>query len=137
MEILRYDKDSAVPIEYAATIARGQLVGIDANGNAVLADADAGTPIPAVGVALVSGVAGTRGSFAMVCAVEDAAASFTPGARVYLSGTAGGFTATRPSSNGNLVQPVGVAYAATKIAVNVSQSQTVVQAAGNSTVAFG
>lgn len=137
MEITRYDKDSAVPIVAAVAIAKGQLVGIDANGQAILADADAGTPIPAIGVALVDMAAGQKGSFAMVGAMTDASWSFTPGARVYLSGTAGGITATRPSGTGNLVQPVGVAYAAKYIAFNISQSQTVVQASGGSTVAFG
>jgi hypothetical protein len=115
----------------------GQLVGLDSTGKMVLADADAATPIPAVGVAVVDVAIGGKGSFTLLGKLKNSAWSFTPGAKLYASGTAGAFTATAPSTAGNLVQPVGFARSATEVVFNVAQSATVVQAAGNSTVAFG
>lgn len=45
--------------------------------------------------------------------------SLTPGAVYYLSTSAGGVTATPPSTTGNVVQSLGIATSATELAVNI------------------
>lgn len=137
IHVARYARDTAVVLTAGAAISQGQLIGINSSGQAVLADADAGTPIPAVGFALRDVASGEKGAFAIAGELIDSSWSWTAGQKLYLSGTAGGLTATAPSTATNLVQPVGIALSATKVLLNISLSQTVVQAAGNSTVAFG
>lgn len=137
INFIRYDDDSAFRITAGATISRGQLVGINASGQAVLADADAGTPIPAVGVALDGVASGEQLGVALQGELEDTTWTWTPGDRLYVSGTAGGLTATRPSTATNLVQGAGFAKSATRVVFNLGVPALVVQAAGNSTVAFG
>ena len=135
-EIVRYDKESAFRAQCATTILAGQLVGFDSSGNLVLADADAATPVEAVGFALVGGVSGDKIGVCTQGELYDATWTWTPGAKVWTSGTPGGYVATKVSTATNMIQPVGWAKAATRLIVNVVPALAVVQAAGNSTVAF-
>lgn len=137
VNILKYNKDTADNAEAAVTITAGQLVGLNSSGKLVLADGDAATPIPAVGIAITGGAAGDQVTYVEDAKIEDTSLSLTPGAKLYTSGTAGGITATPLATAGNLVQVVGYAITATRIRVRVTPSWTVVQAAGTSTVAFG
>ncbi|SEL17897.1 hypothetical protein [Haloferax larsenii] len=117
-----------------AVVAEGDLVGLDANGDVVLADADAGTAIPAVGVAAAptDDLSNYSGSPDIVRSVVESERSlvgrdriafinhgiiienadedwgFTPGEPVYLD-VGGGYTQTKPSTAGEVQQVVGVA----------------------------
>lgn len=124
-----------VPGTAGAALSAGDLVGYDSSGNLVKADADAGTPIPAVGVILFDAASGAPCSFATQAILEDADWSWTAPAYIYLSGTAGGYTATKPSTATNIVQPVGVARTATTAFINIALQTHVLQAAGNSALA--
>lgn len=117
----------------AATFDEGDLVGYDANGDLVKADADSATAIKAVGVAMapvddennyttetvqqavhtekVTLQNGERVSFAkfgVILENADEDWNFTPGEPVYLA-AGGGFTGTAPSTTGDVVQVVGEA----------------------------
>lgn len=113
----------------------GDLVGLDANGDIVAADADSAVAVPAMGV-LGTPVddPSTYPSGQFEAAAKQAEANralinetkvgfirygaeirntdedwgFTPGEPVYL-GTGGGYTQTEPSASGDLVQYVGTA----------------------------
>lgn len=134
--VRNHNRDSAFRAVCAAAVSAGQLVGLNASGQLVLADADAATPIEAVGFALENGAAGETIGVAQIGRLEDPSWSWTPGARLFVSGTAGAFAATAPSGAGNIVQPVARALSATKVAVNVQLALAKVQASGSTTVAF-
>jgi len=136
ISILGYERNSAFRITSGATISAGQLVGINSSGAAVLADADAATPIEAVGFALEDCVSGDVIGVAICGRVKDTSWSYTPGAKLWLSGTAGGLATSKPATATNLIQPVGKAIAATEVILNIVPSLAVVQTAGTSTVAF-
>ena len=112
-------------------------MGINSSGQSVAADIDTG-PVKATAVTVnASTAAGDMQTLVAEGIAEDSSWSWTPGAEIYASPTAGGFTATRPTSAGHVVQPIGVALSATRIKFNIAPSSLVVQAPGNSTVAFG
>ncbi len=134
--ILGYNRDTAFALTAAATLAVGQLAGINSDGAAVLADADATTPIQAVGVVVKGGASGDRVTLAPQAKVEDPTLSLTPGDRLYTSDTAGAVTGTKPSTATDHIQAVGFAISATQFLVNCVPSSIGVQASGNSTVAF-
>lgn len=134
MNILGYNRDSAFRAVAAATITAGQLVGLNSSGKAVLADADAATPIEAVGFALEDAKSGDTIGVAQIGRVEDTSATYTVGAKLWLSGTAGGVTETKVSTAGNIIQPVGTAISATKAILNVSPCAIKLQASGATTV---
>lgn len=124
-----------IPGTAGAALSAGDLVGYDSSGNLVKADADAATPIRAVGVILYDAASGAPCAFATEAILSDADWNWTAPGLLYLSGTAGGFTATKPSSAGNIVQPVAEIISATRILVKISLQTHVLQAAGNSTLA--
>ena len=119
-----------------------ELVGLDANGDVVKADADSGVAQPAHGVLfspvddganyvaeIVQNVVdanrttpGDRVTFVRYgVEIENADEdwNFTPGDRVYLA-AGGGFTQTMPSTAGDLQQVVGFALTAERIMLDVS-----------------
>lgn len=63
-----------------------------------------------------------KGSFAQVFVkgVHDACADLTPGEMYWLSTTSGGITLTAPTTNGNIVQVVGVALSPTELEFDVN-----------------
>lgn len=139
MRVTKYDPDDCFNLIAAVDIEEGQLVGIDTDGKAALADANAtpaaGVASEAIGVAVRTAKAGAAVAVAPICTV-DGFSSLTKGGKVWLSTTAGGVTQTRPATTGDIVQPVGRAKTATEIKFNVSQTAVKVQAAGSSTVEF-
>lgn len=132
--IKNYDKETAFRATCAVTVSAGQLVGFNASGQLVLADADA--PVEAVGFALEDAAAGQVIGVGTQGRLEDPTWTWTPGGKVWLSATAGALVATRPSATNAVIQPVGRAIAATKLIVNVTPAVAQVQASGSTTVAF-
>lgn len=124
-----------IPGTAGAALSAGDVVGYNSSGALVKADADASTPIPAVGVILFDAASGAPCTFATQAIVKDEGWNWTAPGYIYLSGTAGGYTATKPSTATNIVQPIGVARTATTAFINVSLQTHVLQAAGNSTLA--
>lgn len=126
---------------------QGDLVGINSAGKMVKADADAASTVMAVGVAfgpvdllsdyssmpdaVQSAVEANRVLVdrdrisAVVYGIEaennDADSGFTPGEPVYLA-PGGGYTQTRPTTTGDLIQVVGTALTAERVAVHVVPS---------------
>lgn len=133
LTVPRYLRETALSITTGAAVAIGQLIGIDSAGLAVLADANS-TPIPARGFAVSGGGTGARIAYVRAGRVEGFS-SLTIGGTVWLSGTAGGITQTRPAATGDIVQAVGVAVSATAVDFWIGDPSFTIQAAGNSTVA--
>lgn len=128
-----------------ATFEQATPVGIDANGNLVVADADSGVAVPAVGISMSpafdladyagmpevvqveveksrSLVGRDRISFftdGMEVENNDADSGFTPGQPVYLA-PGGGYTQTAPSTAGDLVQVLGMALTPERFRLQVS-----------------
>lgn len=91
------------------TVTKGDLVAHNGTGF-VRADADDMT-LYAVGMAKNDGVSGDTIAIASgVILAKDVDAPYTAKAQLYLSGTAGAITATRPTTAGQLRQAVGYAY---------------------------
>ena len=123
------NRDGAVS-QYAGE--EGDLVGMDASGDLVKADADSGVAVNAVGVlaAPVTDPANYPNEelriiveserelvgenriavvkYGIILENADEDWGFTPGQPVYL-GPGGGFTQTKPSAAGDIVQVVGLA----------------------------
>lgn len=133
--ILRYERQSAVPFQAGAAIAIGELVGVNGSGSFVLADNNAATPIRAIGVAVTGGASGANLAMALSGVVEDTSLSLTPGQPVYLSATAGAITQTKPTAAESLIQPIGVAISSTKWAFNIVCPEAALAATGAGTVA--
>lgn len=101
-------------VTVATAISVGDLMAY--NGSAwVRADADTFATLWARGIALNSadGVLQTEVSVARDAMVYDEDAPYTAGSKLYLSGTAGAHTHTRPSTAGQLRQVVGEAFTTT------------------------
>lgn len=146
--LLSFDKFVGnFPIKSASVISDGDLVGIDSNGQVLLADQDVAGIVPAVGVAKVSDGSGvtTRTGVAGLterCSIYRRArvgglSSLTIGGNVWLSGTAGGYTQTAVATDTDLRQHVGIAISATEIDVDVTETGIFkFQTAATSTVAY-
>lgn len=130
----------------------GDLVGLDSNGELVAADAATGTAIPAVGL-LAADVddpstypsgdfdwAATLANstreqindgkvpyvrYGVEVVNRDADWGFTPNEPVYLA-EGGGFTQTKPSDSGDIVQYLGYAIESEVIMLEMSQDYTTV-----------
>lgn len=106
----------------ATAISEGDLVGLDTAGTLRLADADgvgdATSSFRALGVAVRGGASGATIAVAPI-AVVSGLSSLTRGAAVFLSATAGGYTATQPTTNTHTVQFVGIALSTSSVAVNI------------------
>lgn len=97
----------------AADITAGVLVGINAAGQAVLADKTSG--VWAIGVATNAVSSGAVCEIILMgCLNLYAAGTFVKGTKYYL-GDAGHFTATLPATVGDMIQPVAFAYLDTAI----------------------
>jgi len=110
-----------------ATILCGLFLGLDANGDAVLADnRDSVSQVAARGASYDNGTYGTttnvknkaRASFVRSGKLTGFS-GLTPNALVYLS-SGGGITTTKPTTSDELIQEVGFVYDATTIYVDIS-----------------
>lgn len=125
-----YVSDVQTPNEIHAicgeAITQGDMVAIgSADGKFYKANAITGATqqAPCVGIAEIDGASGDMISAKRVGRVEGAA-DLTPGQPVYLGETDGAVTATEPSTNGDVVQVVGVAISATSFLLNVIDDYT-------------
>jgi len=134
------------PIKSGVTVNDGDLVGLDSNGQVVLADADAN--IEALGVAWFGGQEMGRTQRTGVAALTERCpiyreavlngySSLTIGAPGYLSTTAGSITATSPSGTaGSLLQQVATAIASDTWSVRITNAGAIkAQTAATSVIA--
>lgn len=142
--IRSYVQESAVAVPGIIASTAGKLYGTDSSGNLTLADKTSGAAVHALGFAIstITSAQATAGrpvglariGIVDLLAAEIAGSSFTIGQEVYLD-TAGKWSTTYPSANGDTIQPVGIAIGATKVAAFVTPPIAKLQAAGNSTLA--
>lgn len=100
------------------TLTAGQLVNVFSSGGAAKmrkANATDSTK-PAHGFVLAGVTSGNVGTFYGGAQINTGVSGLTPGATYYLDTTGGAITATPPSSSGNIVQEVGIALSATRLA---------------------
>lgn len=109
--------DSTASIVASEALAAGDFVNVwDDAGTPKMRKADATASGKAAdGFVLASVTSGNSGTFYALGEFNDQLSGLTPGAIQYLSTTAGGVTATRPSAAGNVVQRLGRAINATTI----------------------
>ena len=124
---LANDTHAGVVLEFLAaeSIAVGQLVYMSTTDARVgLADANDSGKYPAIGVAVsAQGSAGSAVKILTHGTFNDSdgfGGDLTEGNVLYLSETAGGFTATAPSDDGDRVQVVGVAIGPRDVFINPS-----------------
>ena len=108
-----------------ATLAIGDVVYIHTDGEVAKADADAVTSMPAVGICVSSGSDGSAVDVLVQGIMHDTSAfdTFTVGADIFVSATAGAVTATAPSGSGDTVQKVGVALHADMVYFNFNTTE--------------
>jgi hypothetical protein len=135
-QTVKYDKNTTVTVKVdsSTTLNEGDLASINSSSQAVIAQKTTGAVQAAVGIAVRAGD-GTKGDYVALAPVAevDGFTSLTPGATYYLN-TAGGVTATRPTTAGDAIQAVGVAVSATKILFNVQAQFILAQAAATTTL---
>lgn len=138
--VRKYDVNVTANISTAIAISQGLFYGLS-SGVAILATNLAGAYIAAIGFAVTDmtlAVAG-QGKPIALCdrgIVDFAAANITGGALTagapfYLS-TAGMVTPTRPTANGTLIQPLGIALSTTRGRIIVQTPSAKAQTSGNS-----
>lgn len=145
--------------QYAGS--EGELVGQDSNGDWVKADADAATAVQAVGILyapvtdpadyptevvrqqvesnreLVGENRISAGSYGVVVENSDEDWGFTPGEPVYLA-PGGGYTQTKPTGVGDIVQVVGrAAYDGEAVFLSIEDSHEIVDSNGGDAVFSG
>ena len=107
------------------TLAVGDVVYLGTGGKVLLADADAATSMPALGIC-TSASSDTNPVDVMVQGVMKLTGwSFTIGNDIFVSTTAGDVTATAPSGTGDTVQKVGVATASDAVYFNFNTTELV------------
>jgi len=108
-----------------ATLAVGDVVYMGTGGKVLLADANATTSMPALGIC-TSASTDTNPVDVMVQGIMKLTGwSFTVGADIFISGTAGDVTSTAPSASGDTVQKVGVATASDSVYFNFNTTELV------------
>jgi len=101
----------------------GDLVYLGSDSEWYEADSDAtGTSINLLGIALETKTDGQAMNVALPGSFvrDDSAFAFTPGVPLYVSGTLGAITATKPTGSGDVVRTVGYAVHADMIYFNPS-----------------
>ena len=107
------------------TLAVGDVVYMHTDGEVAKADADAVTSMPAIGICVGSGTDGNAVDVLVQGIMHDTSAfdTFTVGADIFVSTTAGAVTATAPSGSGDTVQKVGVALHADMVYFNFNTTE--------------
>jgi len=106
------------------TTTQSDLVYLDSNSKWLKADADAtgvkSTSMLAIALEVKDDGEAMNVSLPGSFIQDESVYGFTPGVPLYISGTLGGITATKPSSSGNIVRTVGYAVHADMIFFNPS-----------------
>jgi hypothetical protein len=107
------------------TLAIGDVVYMHTDGEVAKADADAATSMPAIGICVGAGTDGNAVDVLVQGIMHDTSAfdTFTVGADIFVSTTAGAVTATAPSGSGDTVQKVGVALHADMVYFNFNTTE--------------
>ena len=107
------------------TLAIGDVVYMHTDGEVAKADADAVTSMPAIGICVGSGTDGNAVDVLVQGIMHDTSGfdTFTVGADIFVSTTAGAVTATAPSGSGDTVQKVGVALHADMVYFNFNTTE--------------
>jgi hypothetical protein len=92
-----------------------KIVYLNVDSQWALADADVVAGMPVVGITQHAIPVGTKGIIFLYGFIGDLSWTWTPGAAIYASSTAGELTQTMPSGSGEIVQRLGMAYNATMI----------------------
>lgn len=136
VRVIKYDPQATFNGVAAEAIAEGDLCGINTAGTINKADADgmqgASVADKAIGFAVKAAASGAMVALAPI-ATLDGFTSLTKGGLMYLDTTAGGMTQTKTSTNGVVLQVVGIARTATEVLGHVTPPQKF-QTAGNSTL---
>ncbi len=107
----------------------GDVVYIQTDGDAALADADATTTAPAVAMCTATVTATNTGTYMTYGVARDDTWAWTVGGLIYLSttGTTGNtLTQTAPSGTGDVVQVVGIATHADRMIFNPSLTYSII-----------
>lgn len=108
-----------------ATLAVGDVVYLGTGGKVLLADADADTTMPALGIC-TSASTDTNPVDVMIQGIMKLTGwSFTAGDNIFVSTTAGDVTSTAPSGTGDTVQKIGVATASDAVYFNFNTTELV------------
>jgi hypothetical protein len=110
-------------------VAFGQLVFINSDGEAALADSDAAATMPTVAIVVVAGNADAACTVLTHGVVSETDWTLTAGQRLYVSETAGGIenTLSNISDTNDVVQIVGVALGGDTILFNPSLAEAVLE----------
>jgi len=95
------------------SVAAGSCVHIDTDGTPILADADASTGMPTIGISCGSNRILTHGTF------RTSSTSWNEGAPLYVS-TTGTITETAPDGTGDQVQRIGIVLSTNTLLINIS-----------------
>ena len=109
-------QDAVVAVAGEA-LAAGDMVYFNGSGEVMKADADS-IAKAAQGYVLTS-VSAAANATVYFDDSNSAVSGLTPGAKYYLSATAGTVTTTAPTTTGHIVQEVGFATSATNLRVNI------------------
>jgi hypothetical protein len=112
-----------IVIKSGTQVSKGDLLGYSSGW--VLADADGATNIYAQYIAL-QGMVGdgvSKMKACKKCELYDSDAPYTANYPYYVSGTAGAITATRPATDGDLIQIVGRALDTSRCLINIKEPQ--------------
>lgn len=132
------------PIKSGVTVANGDLVTLDSNGQVVLADRDA--PVGCTGFASFTDGLNTAARVGVAdlsvftsiarLGIINGLSGLTIGGCIYTSTTAGGYTGTKTTTDTELRQCVGFAIAADTVQVAIRPNDLKYQTAAASVAAF-
>ncbi len=108
-----------------ATLAVGDVVYMGTSGKVLLADADAASSMPALGICTSTGTDTNPVDVMIQGIMKLTGWSFTVGDNIFVSTTAGDVTSTAPSGSGDTVQKVGVATASDGVYFNFNTTELV------------
>ena len=108
-----------------ATLAVGDVVYLGTGGKVLLADADAATSMPALGICTSTGTDTNPVDVMIQGIIKLTGWSFTAGDNIFVSTTAGDVTSTAPSGTGDTVQKVGIATASDAAYFNFNTTELV------------
>jgi len=101
------DVRDRIKVTLAGTVSRGDPIAHNGTNWVQAKATDAATNLYAQYIALNSGISGDGIKACRGCVIYDEDAPYTANATYYASGTAGEITATRPATNGDVIQLIG------------------------------